>query len=86
MEQSSRQQLRGEISKIFSDNNVYYEFDIDGNNHVNITVENGDWKHDHLRLKHIMTLNNFICVDSTAIDEEDDGDDTYSAEYYFVKM
>ena len=86
MEHSSRNQLRSEVSKIFSDNNVYYEFYIDRNSHVNITVEDGDWKHDHLRLMHIMALNNFICVDSTAIDEEDNGDDTYSAEYCFVKM
>lgn len=86
MEQSSRQQLRNKIKKIFSDYKVNYEFDISRNDLVIITIEDGDWKHDHLRLKHIMTLNNFICVDSTSIDEEDDGDDTYSAEYCFVKM
>ena len=86
MEQSSRQQLRNKIKKIFSDYKVNYEFDISRNDLVIITIEDGDWKHDHLRLKQIMTLNNFICVDSTAIDEEDDGDDTYSAEYCFAKM
>ena len=86
MEQNKRKQLRDEISKIFSENNVNYEFDIDRNNHVNITIEDGDWKHDHLKLKHIMTLNNFICADLTAVDEEGNGDDTYSAEYCFVKM
>lgn len=83
MEQNKRQQIRDEVGKIFSDNNISHEFDVDRNNHVRVIVEDGDWKHDHLRLRRIMTLNNFICLDEILTDDEDD--DSYSAEYCFFK-
>lgn len=86
MKNITREQLRSEVQKLFSENNLHYEFDIDCINHVHVFVEDGDWKHDHLRLKHIMNINDYLCLDTNNLDAEDDGDDSYSAEYIFMKM
>ena len=73
---------REDINRIFKENNLYYDYFILSNNEmIGIIIENGDWKHDHLRLNYIMSKNNYIFVKENEIDTSDD--DSYSSTHYF---
>lgn len=75
-------QLRAQIGKILADNKMSYDYDINPQGTIEITVEDGDWKHDHLRLKTIMAKNGFFHF-GRDMKGEDPGDDSYSAIHYF---
>ena len=75
---------RKEINRILSKNHRYYDFDIDIDGNVEINVEWGDWKHDHLFLKSIMAENGFMQTDEVVTEE--DGDDAYSSTHFFTKI
>ena len=64
--------LRG--SNLFAD--VYEEMGM-----VAVEINWGDWKHEHLRAKWLMSENGFKHL-FTKVTEED-GSDTYSAIHYF---
>ena len=73
---------REAIKRIFKENNLYYDYFILSNNEmIGIIVEDGDWKHDHLRLNYIMSKNNYIFIKENEIDTRDD--DSYSSTHYF---
>lgn len=71
--------LENKIKEIFDRHKLYYDYYC-FNNEVIIYVECGDWKHDHLLLKDIMSKNNFVCV---LVAEEPSDEDCYNAEYTF---
>ena len=54
------------------------------NNQIVISIEWGDWKHDHLYCIHLMSEIGYehICENIT----EEDGSDCYSAEHYFEQQ
>ena len=73
---------REDINRIFKENNLYYYYFILSNNEmIGIIVEDGDWKHDHLRLNYIMSKNNYIFIKENEIGTSDD--DSYSSTHYF---
>ena len=73
---------REDINRIFKENNLYYDYFILSNNEmIGIIVEDGDWKHDHLRLNYIMSKNNYIFIKENEIGTSDD--DSYSSTHYF---
>ena len=73
---------REDINRIFKENNLYYDYFILSNNGmIEIIIENGDWKHDHLRLNYIMSKNNYIFIKENEIGTSDD--DSYSSTHYF---
>ena len=49
---------------------------------LQVTINWGDWKHDHLRAKYLLEQNGFKEVIENVIEE--DGSDCYSAEHYFI--
>ena len=75
-------QLREKIGKILADNKMPYDYTIDEQGYIKITVENGDWKHDHLRLKTIMRENGFISF-GRHIPDEETGEDCFTAIYLY---
>jgi len=77
-----RNRLRDTIAQIFDKENIRHEFDV-SNGKIYIYVEDGDWKHDHGRLKIIMEKYGFIFVDRK-ITNESDGD-WFSAEYTYIE-
>jgi hypothetical protein len=63
--------------------NLYYEIYETEDGFV-ISVEWGDWKHDHRYLEYIMGELDYILVDKKITNE--DGSDCYSADHYYKKM
>lgn len=74
--------LKDKIYKLFKENDLNYDYSV-FDNKVNIYVYWGDWKHDHCRLKHIMSDNGFECISEYITDSDDD---CYDAEYTFIPM
>lgn len=75
-------QEREKIKSLLTANDMHYDFDIDGQGFIEITVEDGDWKHDHIRLKNLMAKNGYVLFGSKEIGE-DTGGDWYSAIHKF---
>lgn len=73
--------LEDKIYNIFKENKLSYDYSVIGDN-VEIEVY-GDWKHDHRRLKNIMSNNGFMCIDEHITDSDED---CYDAEYTFIPM
>ena len=74
--------IQTKVSKIFEENKISYDYDVDEDRGlVEIHVEDGDWKHDHLRLKAIMQKNHFLLV---CVQAEESLDDCYTAVYTFL--
>lgn len=80
--QIREEQLRKRISDILEANGMHYDYTVDSDGYVEITVDDGDWKHDHIALKTLMRNNGFVCLDRH-IQDDKTGDDSYSAVYLF---
>lgn len=74
--------IEQKVAKAFQENDLHYDYDVNPNGEVNVTVEGGDWKHDHLTLDHVMTLNGFTPLSETRFGEPS-GDDSYSATHVY---
>jgi disulfide oxidoreductase YuzD len=48
-----------------------------------VSISWGDWKHEHLWAKSLMSYLGYVEIGSKVTEE--DGSDTYSAEHYFLK-
>lgn len=66
------------VAQVFKDNELHYEYDVRSNGEVNVKVYGGDWKHGHLYLDHVMTLNGFIPLAEIPFDTPT-LEDSYSA-------
>ena len=71
------------IYKYLNDNKLYpYDVDVwDGE--VRVYIDWGDWKHEHLRCKYLMSELGYQFVDEEVTEE--DGSDTYSSIHTYVK-
>lgn len=70
------------IQRLLSANNMNYDFDVNSTGFIEITVTDGDWKHDHLALKNVMKKAGYILF-KRFITDESNGDDSFSAIYTF---
>lgn len=70
------------IGDILKNNNMYYDYSVDENGIIKITVENGDWKHDHISLRNLMSQMDYIFY-GRHISDEENGDDSFSAVYLY---
>ena len=74
-----------EIQEYLKENEIFGEV-AEWNNQIVISIEWGDWKHDHAYLDYLVTnyliLKGIGYVASEVVDEED-GSDCYSATHYF---
>jgi hypothetical protein len=48
-----------------------------------VSISWGDWKHEHLWARSLMSYLGYVEIGSKVTEE--DGSDTYSAEHYFLK-
>ena len=72
-----------ELYQYLRTKNCYYEIYKTEDGFV-ISVEWGDWKHDHRYLEYLMGELDYILVDKKITNE--DGSDCYSADHYYKKM
>lgn len=76
-------QERKRIQEILSSHKMPYDFEIDSQGFIEISVINGDWKHDHLALQHVMREAGYIPFGRHIPDNQDNGDDSFTATYKY---
>ena len=80
---SKDKKLYSKIVELLKTNGMYYDVEV-FNGTITITVENGDWKHDHIALKNLMKSHGYIFIERHITDEEN-GDDSFSATYLYTE-
>jgi hypothetical protein len=77
--------MEEKIKELFKANKLFYSWYIISSNLVEIYVDCGDWKHDHLFLQNLMTSNGFQFIGKEVDEEdEDNGDDSFSATHTYL--
>jgi len=76
-------ELEINIHSLFKEMDVHYETFITDEDTIGISIEWGDWKHDHLYLKYKMEQKGFVQIDE--ILTEENGSDCYSALHIYRK-
>lgn len=71
-----------DLKRIWNENNLTYDYFIQFDGSIDVYVEWGDWKHDHLFINFIMKKNNYRLVSERTTEE--DGDDAYSSIHKFI--
>lgn len=71
-----------ELYQYLHSKGLYYDISEIENGFI-ISVEWGDWKHDHRYLEYLMGELDYILVDKKITNE--DGSDCYSADHYYKK-
>ena len=71
-----------ELYQYLKEKDLYYEI-YETEDGFLISVEWGDWKHDHSYLEHLMGELDYILVDKKITNS--DGSDCYSADHYYQK-
>lgn len=69
------------ISRLFKEKDLCYEYDICADGTVEITVDLGDWKHDHGYIDWLMVQEGFRKTGETVTFE--DGSDCYSSVHFY---
>jgi hypothetical protein len=72
-----------EIQEYLKENDIYGEVSEDGSQLV-VSIEWGDWKHDHKRCDYLMAKKNYLFVEEQVTEE--DGSDCYSANHYYEQL
>ena len=80
---SKDKKLYTKIVELLKANGMYYDVEVFCGV-ITITVENGDWKHDHIALKNLMKSHGYIFIERHITDEEN-GDDSFSATYLYME-
>ncbi len=70
-----------DIKRIFKENELCYEYAVNNNGTIEVHIDWGDWKHDHLFIKYIMWKNHYRQINEVVTEE--DGSDSYSSVHYF---
>ncbi|MGN0532993.1 MAG: hypothetical protein ACI4IK_01425 [Eubacterium sp.] len=72
-----------QIKNLMNANGIYGEVTVSGTGLVEILIEWGDWKHEHLALNCLIN-ENFNVVVSMEKTTEEDGSDCYSAIHLYL--
>ena len=72
-----------EIQDYLKENEIFGEV-AECDNQLVISIEWGDWKHDHKRVDYLMAKKNFLCVEEEITEE--DGSDCYSSNHYYEQL
>ena len=72
-----------DMASIFKKYKVAYEWYLVGND-IRISIEWGDWKHDHYLIDYAMKEKGYTKVGETMTEE--DGSDCYSSVHRYIKL
>jgi len=78
------QTLIDKVSKFFKDNDLPYDWSVTREGNVEVTVADGDWKHDHLHLDWVMEENGYGKVSERSFGEPTGGDWYSSVHVYRI--
>lgn len=73
-----------EIQNYLQEHKIYAEVAETNQNEIVVSIEWGDWKHDHLYCVELMKEKGYEHLYERVT--ENDGSDTYSAEHYFKEV
>jgi len=76
-------QERKRVQEILSSHKMPYDFTIDSQGFIQITVVDGDWKHDHIALRNVMREAGYISFGRHIPEDQDNGDDSFTAIYLY---
>jgi fructose-1,6-bisphosphatase/inositol monophosphatase family enzyme len=77
------EEITKRVNELLKENKMAYDFTVNSDGFIEITVENGDWKHDHLALKHIMREAGYISFGRHIPESQENGDDSFTAIYLY---
>ena len=80
---SEDKKLYSGVTAILTANKMFYDISV-SDGFIKITVENGDWKHDHIALRNLMKSHGYTFI-GRHIPDEESGDDCFSAVYLYIK-
>ena len=70
------------VPEYLSDNELYVDdFSVNKEGYASVSIDRGDWKHEHGRLNYLMSRIGFKLVNEVVT--ESTGDDAYSSIHYF---
>ena len=72
------------LNKMFKDAKTYYDYDFLNENTVEVTINHGDWKHDHIFCDRMMRAAGYTLI--TEHTTEESQDDTYSSIHMYRKV
>ena len=75
--------LCDKIVSLLKTKNMFYDVEV-SNGIITVTIENGDWKHDHISFMALMKSYGYIFISRNIVDE-DNGDDSFSATYLYME-
>lgn len=75
-------ELRMRVWNLLSSHQMYYFISVINSSSVEISVHDGDWKHEHLGLQRLMEKNGFTFMGKEITGE--DGSDCYSAVHTYM--
>jgi hypothetical protein len=79
IEKEERQRLQ----EILSSHKMPYDFTIDSQGFIEITIIDGDWKHDHIALKNVMREAGYVSFGRHIPEDQDNDDDSFTAIYLY---
>lgn len=75
-------EIEKSLYEFLNENHIYpEEIGFFTNTVVKIAIDRGDWKHEHLRLRWLLSDLGYQYISSVTTEEDDS--DCYSAEHYF---
>lgn len=83
MSNEKKIEIRKSLYDILNENHLYpEEIGFFTDTVVQISIHWGDWKHEHLRLRWLLSELGYQYISS--LTTEEDGSDCYSADHYFA--
>lgn len=71
------------IQQYFKEHNLFVDEISEDKGHIVISIDWGDWKHEHGYCDYLMTQLGYIVVSQHVTEE--DGSDCYSADHYYIE-
>jgi hypothetical protein len=76
--------LNDEIKRYLNYNEIYPDCVYENEGNIEIEINDGDWKHDHIRCKYLMSELGYNQLDVVVTEESDS--DCYSAVHIYAKQ
>lgn len=73
--------IQEKIEDVFKRHDIEYDYDVTSKSECEISINWGDWKHDHAYMDYLMKVNGFVKTNEEITEE--DGSDCYSSIHFY---